>query len=76
MIAVVNMGPHRRDPMGWRNYEVRINREVIARFRHKRSDGLERCLLAAAKAVRQAKEREADLLLEMCQKAVNKSDAE
>ena len=41
MIAIVNMGPHDpKAPMGWRTYEARINRDVIARFRHKRSDGL------------------------------------
>ena len=31
MIAIVNVGPHDDpDPTGWRNYEVRINHEVIA----------------------------------------------
>ena len=52
MIAIVNIGPHDDpDPTGWRNYEVRINREVIATFRHKRDHGLARCLRMAAAAV-------------------------
>lgn len=56
MIAIVNVGPHNdADPMGERTYEVRINAQVITTFRHKRSDGLGRCLLAASKAVEKQK---------------------
>ena len=51
MIAIVNIGPHDDDPTGWRNYEVRINHEVIATFTHKREHGLARCLRMAAAAV-------------------------
>ena len=52
MIAIVNVGPHDDpDPAGWRNYEVRINHEVIATFRHRREHGLARCLRMAAAAV-------------------------
>ena len=48
MIAIVNItqpatGPH--------TYSVRINRQEICQFDHKREDGLSACLLAAAKAV-------------------------
>lgn len=67
MIAIVNMGPYdQKDPLGWRTYEVRINREVIARFRHKRADGLSRCLLEASKAVERHKwEAAAEILREI-----------
>ena len=52
MIAIVNVGPHDDpDPTGYRNYEVRINHEVIATFQHKREHGLARCLRMAAAAV-------------------------
>ena len=51
MIAIVNIGPHDDDPTGWRNYEVRINHEVITTFRHRREHGLARCLQAASDAV-------------------------
>ena len=52
MIAIVNVGPHDDpDPTGWRTYEVRINHEVIATFRHKRDDGLVRSLSLASGAV-------------------------
>ena len=52
MIAIVNVGPHDDpDPTGWRTYEVRINHEVIATFRHKRERGLARCLQTASDAV-------------------------
>lgn len=52
MIAIVNIGGgDPKDVMGIRDYEVRINHEVITTFKHKRSDGLGACLFAAAKAV-------------------------
>ena len=52
MIAIVNVGPHDDpDPTGYRNYEVRINHEVIATFRHRREHGLVRCLRLASEAV-------------------------
>lgn len=52
MIAIVNMGPYNDpDKLGWRDYEVRINSEVVCTFRHRRADGLVRCLLEASKAV-------------------------
>lgn len=56
MINIVNMGPHdKNDPMGWRTYKISINSYVITTFQHKRSDGLEVCLLKAAKAVERQK---------------------
>ena len=56
MIAIVNMGGgDPTDIMGTRNYEVRINRDVIATFQHRRSDGLGVCLLKASKAVEKHK---------------------
>ena len=59
MIAIVNVGPHDDpDPTGWRNYEVRINHEVIATFRHRREHGLARCLRMAAAAVDKEKRDE------------------
>ena len=64
MIAIVNIGPHDDpDPTGWRHYEVRINREVIATFRHKRDHGLARCLRMAAAAVEDARARSLAQLL-------------
>jgi hypothetical protein len=65
MIAIVNAGGGSgpEDKMGERNYEVRINHEVIATFRHRRADGLTACLIAAAKAVERKKwERVDDFL--------------
>ena len=59
MIAIVNVGPHDDpDPTGWRDYEVRINHEVIATFRHKRDHGLARCLRMAADAMEDVRARE------------------
>jgi hypothetical protein len=56
MIAVVNIGGgDESNPLGERNYEVRINHEVITTFKHKRSDGLGACLLEASKAVERSK---------------------
>lgn len=56
MIAIVNIGGgDESNPLGERTYEVRINREVIATFKHKRSDGLGACLSAASKAVERSK---------------------
>ena len=56
MIAIVNVGGgDSQDIMGVRNYELRINHEVIATFKHRRSDGLGKCLLEASKAVERTK---------------------
>jgi hypothetical protein len=64
MIAIVNMSPHDpKDPLGWRNYEVRINADVFTTFRHKRADGLGKCLLEASKAVERQKRRNAAEML-------------
>lgn len=61
------MGPHDpKSPMGWRTYEVRINHDVIARFRHKRSDGLGKCLLEASKAVERQKWEDVSRFLGGC----------
>ena len=49
MIAVVNVSTHNQ-PTGWHDYEVRINAKVIAKFRHRREEGLTKCLECAAKA--------------------------
>lgn len=55
MIAIVNIGPFdQENPAGERNYELRINREVIATFQHRRADGLAACLQHAAEAARVA----------------------
>lgn len=53
MIAIVNVGPKTNDPGDERNYEVRINQDVVATFRHFRRDGLAVCLEKAAQAVRE-----------------------
>jgi hypothetical protein len=56
MIAIVNIGGgDERNPLGERTYEVRINRDVVTTFKHKRGDGLGACLFAAAKAVERSK---------------------
>lgn len=56
MIAIVNMGGgNPKDIQGIRNYEVRINRDVIATFQHRRSDGLGVCLQKASKSVEKQK---------------------
>lgn len=36
-----------KDPGGWRKYRLRVNGKHICVFRHKRSNGLMGCLLAA-----------------------------
>ena len=59
MIAIVNVGPNDDlGPTGWRTYEVRINHEVVATFRHKREHGLARCLKVAANAVEDVRAKE------------------
>ena len=56
MIAIVNVGPHDDpDKLGVRTYEVRINANVVCTFKHRRADGLGRCLLEASKAVERQK---------------------
>ena len=70
MIAVVNIGGgDPKDVMGIRNYEVRINREVITTFKHRRSDGLGKCLLEASKAVEKAKWMQVDDMIQKLKEA-------
>ena len=67
MIAIVNVGPHDDpDALGVRTYEVRINADVICTFRHRRSDGLGRCLLEASKAVERQKRGRIAGFLDIC----------
>lgn len=54
MIAIVNVSEN-PSPFGVHDYELRINREVIAKFQHKREDGLTVCLQKAAAAAERAK---------------------
>lgn len=66
MIAIVNVencGPE-CNHLGYHTYEVRINRELIATFKHKRIDGLEKCLRKAADAVAQVKLQEIEMFLQ------------
>jgi hypothetical protein len=71
MIAIVNVGGgDESDPFGERTYEVRINREVITTFKHKRGDGLGICLLKASKAV----ERSKWMAVEEFMQAINPTD--
>ena len=60
-IIIQNMGG---DMGGVCEYELRINREVIAKFKHNRRDGLEVCLLEAASAAKIARLRQAMGVLE------------
>jgi hypothetical protein len=57
MIAIVNV-TERPAETGPHDYEVRINRQVITRFQHRREDGLAKCLRLAADAVDEAREKE------------------
>ena len=64
-IIIQNISKHAR-PTGLHTYELRINREVIATFKHKREDGLAVCLQKASDAVNRAKALEiARVLMEL-----------
>jgi len=52
MIAIVNIGSKDNDLGGWHDYELRINKRVLGKFTHKRSDGLSDCLEKAAVVAR------------------------
>lgn len=53
MISIVNVGPNDDpNPLGERDYEVRINRRVIATFKHRRSEGISACMEKATEAVK------------------------
>ena len=52
MIAIVNVSPKTNPLEGIDDYEVRINRKLICKFKHYRKvDGLAQCLRDAADAV-------------------------
>lgn len=63
MIAIVNISTHPQ-PFGWHEYELRINAKVIATFRHKREEGLTKCLERAAEAAEKAKWMEAKAMID------------
>ena len=54
MIVIANVSPYSRKT-GWHEYEVRINQEIITRFRHLREEDLATCLRLAADAVDKAR---------------------
>ena len=64
MIAIVNIDKNPRTS-GTHTYELRINREVITTFTHKREDSLAECLRAAAKAADLSKMKKIDQYLGM-----------
>lgn len=51
MISIVNVSPRDTPKKGVNQYEVRLNKRVIAKFEHCRTDGLAQCLRDAADAV-------------------------
>ena len=51
MIAIINIDKNLRDS-GEHEYELRINRKVIAKFTHNREDELWVCLLKASFAAK------------------------
>ena len=57
MIAIVNT------PTGLNKYEIRINNRVIAKFKHKREDGLAACLRHAASTVDKMRDNKKHSLL-------------
>lgn len=65
MIAIFNTG---KKSAGKTVYQVQINDDLICRFKHDRADGLGMCLLEASKAVERAKWKDAQRLIEMCEK--------
>lgn len=56
MVAIVNVSENYK--VGLQEYEVRINRCVIARFTHDYKRGLATCLRKAAKAVEEQATKE------------------
>jgi hypothetical protein len=63
VIAIVNVSTN-NSPIGWHEYELRINSKVIATFRHKREEGLTKCLERAAVAAEKAKWMEAKAIID------------
>jgi len=64
MLAIVNVTPSDAPLTGNDQYEVRINRQAIATFEHKRAfDGAAQCLRDAADAVDRCRAEEQAALL-------------
>lgn len=65
MLAIVNVSDPSTPSTGINQYEVRINRKVIARFEHDRQYGAAaQCLRDAADAVEKCTAEEKALMLE------------
>ena len=54
MIAIVNI-TQPCDPFGVHTYSLRINKQEICQFDHKREERLAKCLMETAKAVERQK---------------------
>lgn len=68
MIAIVNVSTQ-LNPTGYHDYEIRINRQVITTFEHKRESSLATCLRAAAEAIdKYDSELEMKIIMKICNK--------
>ncbi len=68
MIAIKNISSKQKAAAGGEClYEITIGRDTIARFTHKRSQGLGKCLERAAQAVALADAAAIEKLLDMTQ---------
>ena len=47
-IIIKNIGGN---PLGYCKYEIHINNKLITTFGHRRTDGLSKCLMEAARAI-------------------------
>lgn len=65
MIAIVNISKEDVSPFGINQYELRINNDVICKFKHDRSKGLSDCLYQAWKAYEKHKFEKAHKLLDL-----------
>jgi hypothetical protein len=51
MIAIINISPENTPNADWSTYRLQINRRLIVTFKHRRIDGLAKCLKRASEAV-------------------------
>ena len=55
MIVIQNVSKGNVYSSNISDYELRINKTIVAKFKHKREDGLAKCLIAAAAAFEKSK---------------------
>jgi len=68
MIAIINVSKTQKSPKAYSEYELKINHDLLFRFKHQREKGLSDCLYRAyLKALEYEKHKKYSEIKTMCE---------